>query len=387
MKLLSLIRAQFSRGFLREILLGVEVAVMLCLMAPVMSDVAALLSIDRLASQLTSPALFFQAADRYLVPDNMEEAAYHEMLNRVDGLAGVEDVGRMAVGTTSLDGVGTAIRFYNDALLARVKLPLRRSAEVMPGEGKVGVIVNEAMAARYPVGTVVPADVYFGIARVHQQMELVVVGVMDSDGYYYAFRGGGSEVMLNALGAKNDGTEYNLVALSGFDQVPTLDVSASCLLFVGQESESVCNAINAAASGDGVAVTIAELRQNSLKYVVQQQPMVFLAALLMVGLCVTGIITYVWLTVQDFLGRFSLYFICGMTRARGMVVLLGVHLLPMLLGTGVALVALRVLKLQVTGAGVRLALLVLLPLMVFCLLVAALRFRTVDPILQLRRGE
>lgn len=387
MKLLSLVRAQFSRGFLREGLLALQMAVMLCLMAPVMSDVAELLSIDRLASQLTSPALFFQASERYLVPDEMDEADYRQMLSRVDALENVEAVGRMAVGTTSLNGVGTAIRFYNDALLNRVKLPLRQRAKVTLESGQVAAIVNEAMAQRYPVGTVLPADVYFGISRVHQQMELVVVGVMASDGYYYAFLGGGSEVSLNALGAKNDGTEYNLVALNGFDQAPTLDVAASCLLFVTQASEAVCSAVNAAAAVDGVAVTISEMRQNSLHSVVSQQPMVFLAALLMVLLCVTGIITYVWLTVQDFSGRFALYFICGMTRGRGLAVLVLVHLLPMLLGVGAALLAMRVLALGVTQAGVLLSLAVVIPLTLFCLVVMALRFRTANPILQLRQGE
>lgn len=396
MKLLSLVRAQFSRGFLREGLLGLQVAVMLCLMAPVLSDVAEMLSIDKLASQLTSPALFFQASSRYLVPDEMDEADYRQMLDRVDALENVEAVGRMAVGVTSLNTssdqaerkINITVRFYNEALYTRVNLPLRQRAEAVTEAGQVPVVVTAALAEKYPVGTVMPvADVYFPISRTHQDVTFAVAGILETDGYYYAFMGGGSEITLNALGAKNGSQEYQMMALGGFSQVPALDVAASCLLFVSRASEAICSAVNEAAAGDGVAVTISEMRQNSLRSVVSQQPMVFLAALLMVLLCVTGIITYVWLTVQDFTGRFSLYFICGMTRGRGMAVLVLVHLLPMLLGVGAALMAMRVLALGVTRAGMMLSLAVVIPLTLFCLVVMALRFRTANPILQLRQGE
>ena len=373
MKLFSLIRAQFSRGYLREALLGMQLAVMLCLMAPIMSDVAELMSINRLASQMTSPAFFFQASSRYLVPDDMELAEYTEMLERVENLAEVEAVGRMAVGTTGIDGVSTAIRFYNDALLSRVRLPVRQKQEISLVAGQVAVLIDAKMAQRYPVGTVIQT--------------VDVVGVMETDGYFYAFMGGASQVSLNALGARNDGTAYNMVALQGFSQAPVQDVAASCLLFVDRENESICDAVNTTVSGDGLAVTISSMKQNSLREVVSQQPMIFLAALLMTLLCVTGIITYVWLTMQDFMGRFGMYFICGMTRGRGLAVLLGVHLLPMLLGISAALVALNLMKLGVTGEGITLSLLLMVPQVVFCLVIIALRFQTAEPILQLRRGE
>lgn len=388
MKLFSLIRAQFSRGYLREALLGMQLAVMLCLMAPIMSDVAELMSINRLASQMTSPAFFFQASSRYLVPDDMELAEYTEMLERVENLAEVEAVGRMAVGTTGIDGVSTAIRFYNDALLSRVRLPVRQKQEISLVAGQVAVLIDAKMAQRYPVGTVIQTvDVYFPISCTHQTMEMVVVGVMETDGYFYAFMGGASQVSLNALGARNDGTAYNMVALQGFSQAPVQDVAASCLLFVDRENESICDAVNTTVSGDGLAVTISSMKQNSLREVVSQQPMIFLAALLMTLLCVTGIITYVWLTMQDFMGRFGMYFTCGMTRGRGLAVLLGVHLLPMLLGISAALVALNLMKLGVTGEGITLSLLLMVPQVVFCLVIIALRFQTAEPILQLRRGE
>lgn len=365
-----------------------QLAVMLCLMAPIMSDVAELMSINRLASQMTSPALFFQASSRYLVPDDMELAEYTEMLERVENLAEVEAVGRMAVGTTGIDGVSTAIRFYNDALLSRVRLPVRQKQEISLVAGQVAVLIDAKMAQRYPVGTVIQTvDVYFPISCTHQTMEMVVVGVMETDGYFYAFMGGASQVSLNALGARNDGTAYNMVALQGFSQAPVQDVAASCLLFVDRENESICDAVNTTVSGDGLAVTISSMKQNSLREVVSQQPMIFLAALLMTLLCVTGIITYVWLTMQDFMGRFGMYFICGMTRGRGLAVLLGVHLLPMLLGISAALVALNLMKLGVTGEGITLSLLLMVPQVVFCLVIIALRFQTAEPILQLRRGE
>lgn len=389
MRFIYFVRNQFSRYCSREILLILQIVLMICLMSPVLTDVSTLLHVDRLASTLSRPAMFFQAESRYLTPDGMAEEQYSEMLDSIDGIVGQQNTGRIAnavgrSGTTSI-----MLRFYNPALVSNIGFSLSAGSMPKMTEGdKVLLVINEKLAEKYHVGDVLSSvSIYFPISKEYREMDMVVAGIMDSNGYYFAFMGGGSTVDLNALGARISDSEHQAVVIGGFDAVPIRDIAASCLMFCEDDKAEVCAQLNETVTGRGVIIQISEMRRSSLQGVVSSQPMVFLAAVLMLLLCAIGIITYTWMTVEGFVGRYSMYYICGMTRWKGIVTLMVVQLIPALISIPISIWVTHYIQAEISAEGIQLAVGLVVPMLLLCSMLMSLRFRMADPILLMRKSE
>lgn len=395
MKFLCLVRNQFSRFWLREWLLVLQIVAMLCLITPVTTSIAAFLSIDRLAAQLSKPALFLQADSRYLVPDDMSEQTFLGALRAMENLAGPENTGRVTAASASWKREGTMeqdgmlLRFYNPALAGNTRIPLRGGSQrTQRSDGRLPLLISQALARKYRMGdSIAGASVYFPVSRQYVQMDFVVAGVMDSNGYYYAFMGGGSDIGLDALGARNSDAQQQGIVLAGYEKVPALDISASCLLFVGEDSEEVRARLNDEASRVGTVSRLSDMRKTSLRAVVRDHPMVFLAAMLMIVLCVMGAITFAWLTAGDFLGRFGMYAMCGMTWRKGFAALMTAHAVPMLVSVPLAALLVWHIPMDISREGLHMALLLILPISLLCFVLASLQFRTADPILLIRQSD
>jgi len=388
MKFIYLVRNQFSKFWGRELLLILQIVAMICLTAPVMTDVAALLSVNRLAEQITGPAIFMQADSRYLMPDEMAPQAFYEALSRANNIEEVKCVGRTADATGRFDQQSALITFYNPALVENVTLPLRRGAVYFPEESdRIPLLITQELAQTYNIGDEIPIQLYFPVSRIYAQEAFVVVGILDSDGYYYEFVGGGTDIALNAMGAKNSDDKFRAIALSGFDIVPMLDISASCLLFVEDDSQATVDAVNRALAGIGSAARIDTMRQNTIKAVVQDQPLLFVAAALMILLCWLGTVIFNWLNMDDFIGRLSVYYICGMTLHRGFFANATTQLIPILFSVPISILLAQAVPIEISMAGIRMSLLLILPVIFLSILFLSLRFRKTDPILLLQKNE
>ena len=67
MKLLYMLKKQYSRFYLREIVVVAQVVLMVLLFTPILSKLDNLLSIDQLATNLHGSVFFFQADDYYYI--------------------------------------------------------------------------------------------------------------------------------------------------------------------------------------------------------------------------------------------------------------------------------------------------------------------------------
>ena len=78
MKLLYMLKKQYSRFCLREMVVVAQIVLIVLLFTPILSKLDRLLSIDQLAKNIQGPALFFQADDYYFMPEFLDAQEYTE---------------------------------------------------------------------------------------------------------------------------------------------------------------------------------------------------------------------------------------------------------------------------------------------------------------------
>lgn len=390
MKWLSLFSRQFSRFWIREVMLAIQTAAMIVLMIPVASDIADLLKVEQLASQLIRPAYFMQAAGYYQTSESLGEDAYGQYLINVDELTGEKNVGRTSHAMANIDNGTATIRFYSEALAKNIYLPTRCGLQNYSAFGdQIPLVISTEMANSLSVGQVFSTTLYWPVSGRHVEATFIVVGVLDDDGYYFSLLGGASEPVLESIGGKNSEDRMQAIAFGGFEKVPALDVSPSCLIFTDSESEEVRDTLNTALWGLGKVCGISEMRHNSLLYILKTHSMLILSGVMMLLLCLTGMISFTWMTTDAFIGRYSVYYILGMNRMRGFSTLVALQWIPLLLGAGIAVLVGQYVwePWMHTGDGLRVSLLIIVPVTAIVTLLMSLRFHTADPVLKLRSTD
>ena len=386
MKLLRLVRWAYSRFFVREVIIVLQVAAMLLLSVPIVSQLANLLSIIRMADDIREPALFFESDQHFFAQSYVTDEDMEEHLHQIT--SAVEHVGMTAYALGGLPGENTDIFFYNDALVEMTHLRAYLTDDRAWDAKALPVVVNKGLASKYPVGSEIVADsIYFPIVeeyRWNPDIRFVVVGAEDIP-YYYHFYGGATVKQLESIARETNTGSNAMIVLSGFDFVPKREIDPSYLLFTEDSPENI-EQINQMIS-EGSASSFSAMRRQSLFMILAANPIPFVLALMMVFLCVGSVASYAYVSIISYKRRFAVYYLCGMSRARGLVITLSslALLLLVALAAAGALLALTVGKVGFTkNWGVAALLLVIYAAGA---LTAALRYRGLDPIQMLHQNE
>lgn len=394
MKLFYLTRYQYSRRLLQEILIVLEIAVLLMMAAPLMEHWAQMNAGFRLIRQLKEEAFFFQGPSK----DGLPEEEWADWFNQIRIQVGADRVGCTAHTGASIDGTSTDIIFYNEALLFRLTIPMLKGVNhLVTQEGEIPVLISPAMSKEYHVGDKLTTQVFNPATQHEVSLAMCVVGVLRDTGGLFEFGDGASEGQadLSSLGCFSLGERY-ILALSGFDKLPSPLYSSSCLLFTRGMSEIDVQALLSSLAKLGVVTPLRDMKLLHRKRLFSSNVMIFVAPALMLLVAMMGVCIYVISCVIEGTRRFGVYYLCGMSWQQGLVV--QIFSLQPLLFLGVVIAAAVELflgeqvaaLLRVPPASETTLLPIMMGIIALYLLgivTAALRFRKLSPLTAIRKGE
>ncbi len=384
MKLLYMLKKQYSRFYLREIVVVAQVALMVLLFTPILSRLDNLLSIDQLATNLHGSVFFFQADTYYFYTEFLDPQVYSDYFDEIRACDAVQEVGQVSVGGCTVDGEGTSVYFYNDALLKHLGL----QTDVTPEGDVIPVLINQPLAQKYRVGDLITPDngaVNFSIASEQLPVQFRVAGVLKNNNYYYNLVGGASHVTLESIGYKDEGC--CMIALGAFDFVPILDIKPSTLLFVAAENTDTLNQINASIGHLGHAERLSVMRQNSLNDILSNNPLPFITAALMTLLCLASVCSYAYVSVIRLRQNFAMYYICGLSRKKALAITMLALLLLLIFSLLISLVILPISVENTEYNGLPFSISIVALLFVFAFAIVFMQYGSIDPIKLMRKGD
>ena len=385
MKLLYMLKKQYSRFCLREMAVVAQIVLIVLLFTPILSKLDRLLSIDQLAKNIQGPALFFQADDYYFMPEFLDAQEYSAFFDEIRKCDAVQEVGQTSVAGCAINGEGASVYFYNDALLKHLRL---QTADYKSEEDAIPVLINQSLTQKYRIGDHIIPDngtIFFPVSSEYQTVQFRVAGVLKNNDYYYSLVGGASRITLESIGYRDDG--LCMIALGSFNIVPVLDVDPSSLLFVETECSDTVNQINASIGHLGHAESIEVMRKNSLNNILSTNPLPFVTAVLMTMLCLASVCSYAYVSVIRLRENFAMYYICGLSRKKALAIVMIALLLLLIISLLTSLVFLS-LSVDVTQYnGLPYSSSMIVSLFVFAFAIIFTQYSSIDPIKLMRKGD
>lgn len=390
MKLLFLLRRQYSRFFIRELIIIIQITLLVALFTPTVTEMLHLFSVDKLAKQFTAPAVYFQASSPYQIPDRISEQDHINRLTQIEECSVVNDTGYVSHGGFSINGIGTTVFFYNDVLVQNIRLDIKEGQIISKdaSSNQISVLINEILAEVFNVGDTFSIDkVRFPVASQFKKLEFIVAGIIKDNSYYYTMRGGASHIQLESIGGKPSSNEYIMIATTNFEVVPAKDILPSCMLFTEDMKASTIEAIDEELTGLGSAVSIDEMRKNSINRIILENPLLIVSAVMLLLLCMTGTSSYAFLSVVNMRKKFSIYYICGMSWRKSLFITLVSLTVLLFLAFLVAIGILPFIWERIEFRGLLYSSLLIVFLYMLSIIVAVTRYKNLDSMALLRKGD
>lgn len=383
MNILYLIRKQFSKYFLKELLIVLQIVVLLALLSPAVTELNNLFSVMDVAKQITSPAVYFEAATYYQIPEQITEEEHIARLNEIKNSQYSTGVGLVANAGASIDNLGVSIIFYNDDLVQNTALDFDIDNTVKATEssdGVIQVIINKTLAEKYSLGDVILADnIIFPVTRTNKSSELLVVGYMDEDNYYYTLKGGGSTIRLESLGGISSVNEAIMIAVTDFDFVPKHDINPSCIIFTNSLASESVDSINTELYTLGKGATIDDMLDESINLIVLENPIIIVSTIMLLILCLTGLCSYVYLNITNSGKSYFIYYMCGMNWVKSLWLTLVSLVIILIFAFFIAMLILPYTSFRIDAQGVIYSSITIVILYVTSAIVAILRYKNTYP--------
>lgn len=169
---------QYSRFYLREIVVVAQVALMVLLFTPILSKLDNLLSVDQLATNLHGSVFFFQSDNYYYMPEFLDPEVYSAFFDEIRDCDVVQEVGQTASANCIIDDEGVAVYFYNDALLKHLGLQI---ADYKAEDDAIPVLISQSLAQKYQIGDLITpyeGRISFIVASENRPAQFRVAGVL-----------------------------------------------------------------------------------------------------------------------------------------------------------------------------------------------------------------
>lgn len=385
MKLLYMLKKQYSRFYLREIVVVAQVVLMVLLFTPILSKLDNLLSVDQLATNLHGSVFFFQADDYYYMSEFLDPEVYSAFFDEIRDCDVVQEVGQTARAGCTIDDEGVAVYFYNDALLKHLGLQI---ADYKAEDDAIPVLINQSLAQEYQIGDLITpyeGKISFIVSSEDRPAQFRVTGVLKSNNYYYRLVGGASFVTLESIGYKEEGP--SIIALSSFDIVPVVDIAPSTLLFVAAENSDTLNQINASIGHLGHAESLSVMRKNSLDTILASNPLPFVTAALMTLLCLASVCSYAYVSVIRLRENFAMYYICGLSRKKALGIIMLAMLMLLIISLLISLICLPISVEDTQYNGLPFSISIVALLFVLAFAVVFTQYGSINPIKLMRKGD
>ena len=216
------------------------------------------------------------------------------------------------------------ILVYSDDLLEDAVFRLS-GGEKPELKDKQRILVSEALAELYPVGSETPLTL-----RGMDDSETVryeVAGVLDEIGAIaYISQGGGAYDTINTLGLDMQSWKNGLFIVTGVNEEvmgePAWNHSAAFLLQEGADVDSVVDQINREHSVQGRACSYREMYKDTIRNkvihdLVQKEMLILilLSVVLVFGFC-----GYLMINLQQKSRTFAVLYMCGLSRGKACVI-------------------------------------------------------------------
>ncbi len=385
MKLLYMLKKQYSRFFLREIVVVAQIVLMVLLFTPIFSQLDRLLAVDQLSKNIRNPTYFFQADSYFFMPEFLDPQEYRDFFDEIEACDAVKEVGLTSYGGCNIREGGVSVYFYNDGLFSNLKLEAEHFEDE---EGVIPVILNYELGKIYDVGDIITPEstMLFPVSAERLPVLFKVVGVLnDKSDYYYSLTGGASNITLESIGHRDEA--LCMIAVGAFNIVPEVDIHPSSLLFVDKEDSEILDKINESIGHLGHAEGLKVMRQNSLNFILTENPLPFISAVLMVLLCIAGVCSYAYVSVIRLRENFAIYYICGLRRNAAMAV--AMYSLLLLLAISL-LASLFFLSVFVDGSqynGLKYSIYIVVSLFVLSFAIVLSQYGSINPIKLMRKGD
>ncbi len=344
MKLLRLLKYSFSRYFVKELFLVLQLTLMLWLtfsiLSPVDNFVEMYHGLDTMYSfDFTETAFFnpnvaaYQTAEMDSVSIRNQIDSY---LSKLSDDPEIDRVMRLSYNTTQIhtgrtkqdprtgavvDEVLSAyFLVYGDGYAGVPNINmLDGSFAADKSDGCVPVAVSKSLSRFLPIGTRYP----FNLSGTGQAVTCVVTGVLTDDAIIPSTYGFSDFPSLSSIGTRisDVGGAHFIIAMADESTFPNLDWEYSCFISVqkGIRMEDVCNRINQETGAIGTCYTVSKMVGDSMLALLRGNRELILECVLLSLIAVFGYGGYLYLSICRRQKNLSVLYILGLTRTQSLI--------------------------------------------------------------------
>lgn len=188
------------------------------------------------------------------------------------------------------------------------------------------ILVSEALAELYPVGSEIPLTLR-GMDN-SDTVRYEVAGVLDKRGVIaYIGQGGGTYDNVNTLGLDLQSWKNDFFIVTGVDEAvmgePNWNYSAAFLVKEGVDVDSVVDQINREHSVQGRACSYREMYKETIHNLIMENMVTKLEMLILILLSVVlvfGFCGYLMINLQQKSRTFAVLYMCGLSRGKACVI-------------------------------------------------------------------
>lgn len=336
MKTLRLSRYLFSKGFIRELLVVVQLVLMLLYASAVLLPIDAILlraqALHRTLPLDFSQTLFFNPSGVLLestIWEMTEEPSTFRITDLVSSMPEVSQVLQITEDSATFEKtigvdkngvamtgrVKTKLITYSQGYDILSQLPCSQGGWSAGDGDACPILVSAALAADLPVGT----HTELAIGPDQQTVPCVVTGILEQNVSIPVAKFYASEAELSSISLDTSQPEEEKLILAQFDSQLFQDVTwmpgAILIPSEGTDVGQLQQTLNEAAGNMGSVVSLSQVEFESIQAALSDYTY-FLPALLLTLLACFGYGGYLFLHVRQRRTEFAVFYILGMTRRR-----------------------------------------------------------------------
>ena len=339
MKHLIVLRKQYSRLFLRELVIMLMIVFILLALYGALSPLFYSITLNRyISSVLPENTVYFNPSDRIsywiIMKPRDNETELQSLEAMIDGMA--DEFGISGIGKTREYGIGrdwsgtgrdTNFIGYNDDLIEHVSLPLAEGTWLSEHKEDEAVPVVVGGAFRDQDHLRVGDHLSIDFAANGSKTDCVVVGVLNEDDMYLRIAAGATKPNTNSLASlyrwQQDDPEAFHEGILIFPSARVEELllgfpSPGCLFFFdGEQEPSEQAALLSELDQYGHSGTLPSLIRNEYRRFVDVYHGEMVTSFSLFLFCILGLGGYTILMLEKNTRTVQIYRVCGMTKTYG----------------------------------------------------------------------
>ncbi|NMA65966.1 MAG: FtsX-like permease family protein [Clostridiaceae bacterium] len=325
MKYLYLISAQFSKFFIRESIIIIQIFILIfafnIAMNPIMYSISANKAI---ISGLNENAIYFwphnRVAEKIMFSEFEESRQLRELLdNDLGKHESIKGQGQVYIGTASIGNIDNiTILLYNDDLIRNSKLNLYKGRQLSDSYQSdiIPIILSYNLGKEKAIDDIIEITI-FNPESDHVTLNTQLSGVMEKDGFAYNISSAGSIPDIESLTFVDE--NVMIVPLSRVTRKIYTECTENAggrILFLSQDSivDKEIERLNNSMNKYGTFVSIETMYNNQLGRICRAFNNEFIISFVAFFMLLFGITGYLLLIHLNHEKETGIYLICGMSK-------------------------------------------------------------------------